>query len=177
MHTRDLTRAGLGLALLICLAFVPPIAVGFLGVPIVLQNFGVMLLTRLLKPRQATAVIGLLLVLAALGLPFLSGGRGGFAIFAGPTAGFMFGWLLTPAMVWLFQRLSPAKNWWQRLWPLLIGGVLLPEIIGGAWLSLVTPLTLMPALLSVVVYLPGDAIKAVLASSIADQLQRTSRFK
>ena len=43
MHTKTLTRMGLLLAVLIGLAFAPPITVGFLGVPIVLQNMGVML--------------------------------------------------------------------------------------------------------------------------------------
>ena len=38
----------------------------------------------------------MLLALAALGLPVLTGGRGGIAVFMGPTAGFMYGWLLTP---------------------------------------------------------------------------------
>ncbi|HAJ55669.1 MAG TPA: BioY family transporter, partial [Lactobacillus sp.] len=49
-----------------------PITVGFLGVPIVLQNMGVMLVAMLLPKRSATVTIGMLLALAALGLPVLT---------------------------------------------------------------------------------------------------------
>ena len=55
MHTKTLTRMGLLLAVLIGLAFAPPITVGFLGVPIVLQNMGVMLVAVAMEGLVATA--------------------------------------------------------------------------------------------------------------------------
>ncbi|WP_283111327.1 biotin transporter BioY [Micrococcus luteus] len=37
----------------------------------------------------------------ALGLPLLSGGRGGLGVFAGPTAGFILGWIPSALIVGL----------------------------------------------------------------------------
>ena len=47
-----------------------------------------------MRSRKKTGAISLVLfiVLVALGLPLLSGGRGGFAVFAGPSVGYIISW-------------------------------------------------------------------------------------
>ncbi|WP_179394437.1 biotin transporter BioY [Lacticaseibacillus absianus] len=176
--THTLTRMALMLALLILLAAMPPLTVGFLPVPVVLQNFAVMLTALVLPARPATVVVGLLLGLAAIGLPVLSGGRGGAALFVGPTAGFMLGWLLTPvAMAGVRIALKRWARGWQQALGLVLGAVLLPNLIGALWLSASTGLTLPASLLGVVVYLPGDALKAILAATVALPVRETARMR
>ena len=175
MKTHELTRMSLFLALLIVLAFFPPLMVGVLGVPIVLQNFGVFLVTLSLSPKHATLTIGLLLLLAALGLPFLSGGRGGLAPFIGPTAGFMYGWLITPFAVSLFNKLG--HGFWVQLLALSVGGGVLTELIGAAWLAATTGVSLVAAVMSVLIYIPGDLIKVVLATVVAQTALQLTRQK
>ena len=157
MQTKTLTRMGLLLAVLIGLAFAPPITVGFLGVPIVLQNMGVMLVAMLLPTRPATITIGMLLALAALGLPVLTGGRGGIAIFLGPTAGF------------ITHYLNP-DFWLTKVLGMTFGGVLLTEFLGAAWLAATTSLGFFPALASVLIYIPGDLLKMALSVLVVQQL-------
>ncbi|NLT81457.1 MAG: BioY family transporter [Lactobacillus paracasei subsp. paracasei] len=170
MQTKTLTRMGLLLAVLIGLAFAPPITVGFLGVPIVLQNMGVMLVAMLLPTRPATITIGMLLALAALGLPVLTGGRGGIAIFLGPTAGFMYGWLLTPIAYAALTHYLKPDFWLTKVLGMTFGGVLLTEFLGAAWLAATTSLGFVPALASVLIYIPGDLLKMALSVLVVQQL-------
>ncbi|QVI34070.1 BioY family transporter [Lacticaseibacillus chiayiensis] len=170
MQTKTLTRMGLLLAVLIGLAFAPPITIGFLGVPIVLQNMGVMLVALLLPTRPATITIGLLLALAALGLPVLTGGRGGIAVFMGPTAGFMYGWLLTPLAYAGITHYLKQDSWVTKALGMTLGGVLLTELLGAAWLAATTNMTFVSALLSVLIYIPGDLLKMALSVLVVQQL-------
>ena len=55
-----------------------------LGVPITLQTLGVMLAGCMLGPKKALQALLLFLAAVALGLPLLSGGRGGLGL-AGST--------------------------------------------------------------------------------------------
>ena len=170
MHTKTLTRMGLLLAVLIGLAFAPPITVGFLGVPIVLQNMGVMLVAMLLPTRPATITIGMLLALAALGLPVLTGGRGGIAVFMGPTAGFMYGWLLTPLAYVGITHFLKRDFWLTKAIGMTFGGVLLTELLGALWLTVTTSIGFVPAILSVLIYIPGDLLKMALTVLVVQQL-------
>ena len=52
-----------------------------------------MLAGAVLGARRGALSVALLLVLVAIGLPLLAGGRGGFSVFTGPTAGFLIGWV------------------------------------------------------------------------------------
>ncbi|WP_125703853.1 biotin transporter BioY [Lacticaseibacillus daqingensis] len=174
-RTSILTRMALMLALLLLLAAMPPLTVGFLPVPIVLQNFAVMLVTLVLPVRPATATIGLLLGLAAVGLPVLSGGRGGAALFLGPTAGFMFGWLLTPlAVAGVRAGLARGPRWLSLSVAMGLGAVLLPNVLGALWLAVSTQVPLAASALGVLVYLPGDALKAALAVAVAMPVVRAT---
>ena len=61
-------------------------------VPVVLTNFFIFLTGLFLGPWWGLASVGLYLAMGALGLPVFSSG-GGIALFAGPTGGFLVGYL------------------------------------------------------------------------------------
>ncbi len=67
----------------------------FSPVPIVLQNFFILLMALVLGPRMGTASVALYLLIGALGLPVFAGGKGGFAHFYGPTGGYLVSFLLS----------------------------------------------------------------------------------
>lgn len=62
-------------------------------VPIVLQNAFVVLTGLVLAPAWAALTVGVYLLLGAIGLPVFAGATGGLAHFAGPTGGFLVGYL------------------------------------------------------------------------------------
>ena len=80
-------------------ALIAAIPVGGLGVPITLQTLAVMLTGLALGPGRAFAAVGLYLLLGFAGLPIFSGGRSGLGVLAGPSAGYIFGFLLAATAV------------------------------------------------------------------------------
>ncbi|MXQ14879.1 biotin transporter BioY, partial [Microvirga makkahensis] len=94
MTTRSLVRIALFAAIIAALGLLPKFDLPFAGgVPITAQTLGVMLAGVLLGPRQGAAAVLLVIFVVALGAPILAGGRGGLGVFAGPTVGFLLGWL------------------------------------------------------------------------------------
>src|SRR5574344_2227740 len=64
------------------------------GVPIVLQDMLAMLSGMMLGPVYGTAAVLVFLILGCIGLPVFSGKAGLHVLIAGPTGGFLFGYLL-----------------------------------------------------------------------------------
>jgi biotin transport system substrate-specific component len=87
---------------LICVGAFIVIPVG--PVPIVIQNMIVILAGLLLGPAKGTASVALFLFIGAIGFPVFSGGRGGIAHFAGPTGGYLVGYLATVFVAGIINR-------------------------------------------------------------------------
>ncbi|RRK11257.1 biotin transporter BioY [Lactiplantibacillus garii] len=177
---KHLTQTAMVTALLIILGFFPGIPVGFIPVPIILQNMGIFLAAELLGRKYGTVAVGLFLALAALGLPVLSGGRGGLAVFVGPTGGYLVAWLLAPVLMGtLFQRTHAlmAKNWWRELLIVWIAGIGFIDVVGAVWLAIQSNMGLAPALLSNLAFIPGDLIKATFAVMIARRVRNVIDFE
>ena len=169
---RTVTWPAVMVALLIVLGLFPGIPLAVMPVPIVLQNFAVMLVGELLGPKQGTLAVGGFLLLAALGLPVLSGGSGGVGAFLGPSGGALFAWALTPLAVggllkvdWLCQRA------WREWLVLVVVGVLGINLAEVAWLTFGYHFAFTKALLAESLFLPGDLIKATLSVTVARRLR------
>jgi len=91
MTTRDLVLISLFSAIIIALGLLPPITLGIIPVPITAQSLGVMLAGVVLGAKRGTLAVLLTILIAAIGLPVLSGGRGGLSIFTTPTTGYLIG--------------------------------------------------------------------------------------
>src|SRR5699024_7681850 len=89
---RDLAQVAVFAALIIVLGFPGQFTVGSAGVPITLQTLGVMLAGAILGWRKGVASV-LVVIVLSLGLPILAGWRTGLSSLAGPTAGFLIGWI------------------------------------------------------------------------------------
>ncbi|MCF7929285.1 MAG: biotin transporter BioY [Spirochaetales bacterium] len=144
-------------------------------VPIVLQNFFVLLTGLLLRPRWAVVSMGAYLALGAAGLPVFSGGGGGIGHLLGPTGGYLMSYLPAAVVVSLLSRsldrLSRRKEAGKRLLPALTAALIGVGIIyaGGApWLKMQLGLDWSKALaIGVLPFLPADIIKAAAAAGIA----------
>ena len=89
---RNISLIALFAALIAVLGLVPKLTL-MSGIPITAQSLGVMLCGTVLGARRGMLAVLLFLLLVALGLPLLAGGRGGLGVFAGPTVGFLIGWV------------------------------------------------------------------------------------
>ncbi|WNG41122.1 biotin transporter BioY [Archangium minus] len=173
MKTRDLVHVALFAAIIAVLGLLPPLTLPFFPVPISAQTLGVMLAGSSLGARKAGLSMLLFHVLVAAGLPLLAGGRGGLAVYAGPTGGFFVGFVPGAFLVgWLTERA------WTRLSvPLafainLLGGACVLYALGIPWLAVAAKLPLAKAALGTLVFIPGDCVKAAIAASTAVTLKR-----
>lgn len=178
MPTRDLTLIALFAAIIVALGLIPPIPLGVIPVPITLQSLGVMLAGLVLGPTRGAFAVLLVIALVALGLPVLSGGRGGLGVFAGPTVGFLLGWLPGAYLTgWLSQRMmggpdETTRNLAAGAIAAIGGGIIVDYGCGIAWLATGVGLGYAKALSGSMAFIPGDILKAVTAGLIVAQVRR-----
>lgn len=167
MKTRYLTLSAIVLAALIVIAYIPIIPLPL--VPITIQNLGIMLAGALLGGRKGFITVALLLLLAMLGLPVLTGGSGGFARFFGATAGYLWAYPVGAGLIgFSVAKLKQLNrlNFLSVLVIILVFGVLFIDGMGAIGLTLVTKMPLSKSLFLQLTYMPGDVIKAIVASTI-----------
>lgn len=154
-------------AIIAILGLVPAIPLFGGAVPITAQTLGVMLAGAVLGPWRGAASVGLFLVLVAVGLPLLAGGRGGIGVFFGPSAGFMLGWIAGAAVIGLIIHAGATKPTWLRtIVGLVVGGIFVIYLFGIPVQSFVVGTTLLETTLQSTVFLVGDSIKVAIAAFV-----------
>lgn len=135
----------------------------FSPVPVSGQTFAVLLVGMALGSRRGSLSLVLYLLEGAMGLPFFAGGRGGAAVIAGPTGGYLLGFV---AAAWVVGRLAERGMDRQMLKTLaaFLAGTLVIYLFGVLWLAyyLGFPQAIQAGLLP---FLIGDLIKALLAAA------------
>lgn len=171
MTARDSVLIATFAALTAGLGLMPPIPVPLIPVPVTAQTLGVMLTGCLLGPRRGALAMLVLLTLIALGLPLLAGGRGGLGVFVGPSAGYLVGWVAGAYVIGLLAAKSGGT-----VGPLfvvnVVGGIGVVYALGIPVLAFISDLALGDAALASAAFLPGDLIKAGLASVVAASVRR-----
>jgi biotin transport system substrate-specific component len=153
-------------AIIILLGLFPPISLGFIPVPLVLQNLGILLAGLLLGKKDGMIAVISFFILVALGLPFLAGGRGGIAVFYSVSAGFLLGYLVSAFIIGLLiEKLHFKQKITSALVATLVG-VLVIDVIGGIYMGLYLNHSPISGLVSSAVFLPGDILKAIVASVV-----------
>ena len=173
MDTRTLVRIALIAALIAALGFVPPIYMPLAaGVPITAQSLGVMLAGLLLGARAGAAAVALFVFVVLLGAPLLAGGRGGLGILAGPTAGFLIGYIAGAYVAGLLAERLKLPAFASALVASVVGGILVVYLFGIPVLAAAAGIGLSKAVIGAAVFLPGDLIKAVGASVLVTTVLR-----
>ena len=173
MTTKDTVFIALFAALTAALSIVPPVNVPVINVPITAQTFGVMLAGGVLGARRGALSMILFLALVAVGLPFLSGGRGGAGVFMGASGGFLFGWVVAAFVIgYMVEKSWEKLNFVTAMTSSVVGGIVVLYAIGIPWIAVVAGISIDKAALSAIAYIPGDLVKAGLASIIMVQVKR-----
>ena len=165
-------------AALICLGCVISIRLPG-GVPITVQNLFAMLAALVLGGLQGAGAVGLFLVLGILGLPVFSGATGGWAIFVGPTGGFLWGYFLAAVVAGLIagtpfveEKKFKLKNWLKLALASLVGFALI-YAPGIPWFIHVmagkgNPVNFTKALeYTLIPFIPGDLLKFLVSVPLA----------
>lgn len=132
-------------------------------VPATMQTFAVLAIGAAYGWRLGASTVAVYLAYGAVGIPVFGGTTAGPAYFAGPTAGYLVGFVVAAALVgWL------AERGWDRRWSTtasaMVLGNLVIYILGVAWLSTVTGSVASAVTVGVVPFLVGDGVKVALAA-------------
>lgn len=172
LDATDIARVAVFAAVVAVLGLPGGFAV-FGSVPITAQTLGVMLAGAILGPWLGALSMTVFLALVAVGLPLLAGGRGGIGVFAGPSAGFALGWIAGALVIGLIVHAGHRRPvWWRTFAGIVVGGIVVIYAIGIPVQAAITRLPLGAAALQSAVFLPGDLVKAVLATAITMTLVR-----
>lgn len=148
----------------------------FSPVPIVLQNLFIVLAGLTLGPVRGAGAAALYLLAGALGAPVFAGAAGGIAHFAGPTGGFLAGYFLAALTAGLIAG-SPKPGAALPSFRIILAAVpaflvvYIPGVIRlksftGSWTGALAA-GLLP-------FLPGDAVKAIIAAAVTPRLRRAA---
>ncbi len=167
MVIRDSVYIALFAAIIVGLGAFPPITIPAVGVPITAQSLGVMLAGGILGAKRGALALVLFLVLVAIGLPLLSGGRGGFAVFASASGGFLISWIVGAYMTGLLVEKFWAKLSFEKaLFATVIGGIVVVYSIGVPWVAVVAKISFTKAFVGSIAFVPGDIVKALIAAAV-----------
>lgn len=154
-----------GGSLLIALCAQIQIPLPFTPVPITGQTFAVLLLPVMLGGWRGPAAVALYVAEGLLGLPFFAGGSAGVAVLAGPTGGYLVGFVLAAVVIALLTGSGGNR---VRIALAMVAGNLAIYLCGVPWLAGFVDGGLVAALaLGMTPFLIGDAIKLLAALMVA----------
>jgi len=133
-------------------------------VPITLQTLFVLLSGAILGRHFGSLSQMMYVGLGALGLPIFAGSLAGFGIIAGPTGGYLIGFLVAPVVVgFLIDRRHQV--WWNAV--VFFSGSLIILSLGVLHLTVFYTHDLLTSLqVGYFPFIPGDILKIVAAVSI-----------
>lgn len=140
-------------------------------VPINLALFAVHLCGALLGAKWGALSISAYVLLGLVGAPVYAGFASGPAALFGKTGGYILGYILSAFLVGLLSRRIGFT--FKGLCLSMLVGVVACYAFGTVWFMAVTGLNLMTSLAYCVIpFLPGDAVKIVLAALLALRLKK-----
>jgi biotin transport system substrate-specific component len=148
------------------------LSVPFYPVPLTMQTLAVLLVGGLLGPTLGVSAVAGYLAVGMAGAPVFHNGLGGLAVFAGPTGGYLVGFLpavflMGLAALWARTTTGGRTAPLREMVVLAVGAVLASTavyICGVPWLALFTHSSLgHAAAIGARPFLLGDLLKAAVA--------------
>lgn len=169
--TRSLVLAALFAALT---AICSQIQIPLPYIPINLALFAVHLCGALLGPKWGALSMAAYALLGAVGVPVFAGFGSGPAALFGKTGGYILGYILCALVVGLMTRKFGFHL--RSLCLSMVVGVAVCYFFGTVWFMALTGMNLATSLsYCVLPFLPGDAVKILLAAVLSLRLQKPMR--
>ena len=165
----------LGMACLVGLLAQARIPLAWTPIPITGQTFGVLLAAVLLGQWWSGISMAMYVGLGVAGIPWFNGGTGGLSAIAGPTGGYLLGFVLAAFFLgYVVDRYAKTRSFLNLLLLMLFADFVLVFGPGLLQLHLWSNLAgkgaiAFPALLAMglIPFIPGEVIKLVAAASAA----------
>lgn len=135
------------------------------GVPLSLQNFGILLTIILLGKKDSTIAVIIYLLLGLIGLPVFSNFRSGIQVFLSPTGGYLIGY---PFMSYLIgYGIEHNRKSFFFI------GYLIDYLFGLLFFCHLTASSITTGLfMCIIPFFPTDIIKTILAYTIGIQIKK-----
>lgn len=151
----------LGASIIISLCAPLSFPLPFTPIPIAIAAQVVLLLSVLLGSQRATLAVAAYLIQGAMGLPVFAGGGSGILRFAGPTGGYLLGYLLAAFVTGLICEKMKRRTE-GKVFAAMAAGNLIIFICGMAHLSHFVPIGSL-LLLGFFPFIGGEIVKLILA--------------
>lgn len=156
----------------------------FSPVPVTGQTFAVLAAGVLLGRKWGGLSMTAYVVLGAAGIPWFNGAGAGLSFIAGPTGGYLIGFILAAALIGFVTDMSPAaRGFWPMLFIMLAVNFVVIYGLGLLWLGVYLSAikgasVTLPALLGMgaAPFIVGDVAKAVLAALMAKTVTPKEEF-
>ena len=146
------------------------------AVPFTLQTFGVFIAVGVLGGKRGSLSVLVFILLGAIGIPVFANFSGGIGVLAGPTGGYIIGFLFSALLMWAMEKLPGKKSVMQIV--SMIAGLIVCYTFGTVWFVIVYgrmngPIGFTAALASCVVpFIIPDIIKIALAYVLSRKLRK-----
>ena len=146
------------------------------AVPFTLQTFGVFIAAGVLGGKRGTLSVLVFILLGAVGIPVFANFSGGIGVLAGPTGGYIIGFLFSALVMWAMEKLPGKKSIMQIV--SMVVGLVVCYAFGTAWFMVVYgkangPVGLVTALgWCVFPFIIPDLIKIALANVLSRKLRK-----
>lgn len=146
------------------------------AVPFTLQTFGVFIAVGVLGGKRGSLSVLVFILLGAIGIPVFANFSGGIGVLAGPTGGYIIGFLFSALLMWAMEKLPGKKSVMQIV--SMIVGLIVCYAFGTVWFVIVYgrmngPIGFTAALVSCVVpFIIPDIIKIALAYVLSRKLKK-----
>lgn len=173
MQTKDFVYIAMATAGIVAFGLLQTAIVPLIDAPMTFQSIGPMLAGAALGSKRGGLAVLLFLVLVALDVPVLAGGRGGLEIFYGEQGGFLLGFFPAAVVVGALVECPNATRTFAPVFvSCLIGGMFIVYAIGIPWMVMVSNANWQQAFQITATYVPGDIIKVILAAGLAMVIHR-----
>ncbi len=152
-----------------------PLSVPVGPVPISLTNLVIYISMYVLGWKKGTLTYIVYLLLGLVGLPVFSGFEGGVGKLAGPTGGYLVGFIFMAIICGLTVEIFDKNKWLHRILNLvaMIVGTAVAYALGTVWFCLSTGTGVAAALvLCVFPFIIGDLVKMVIALCVGPTLRK-----
>lgn len=179
--TAGMALAGLFAALTAVCSWIS-IPLGFTPVPMNLATLAVFLAGGLLGKKHGAISLTVYALVGAVGAPVFAGFRGGFSVLAGPTGGYIIGYIAAAFVVGLIVADGSGNGDGAgsgkaaaviRRAAAMVAGLAACYALGTAWFMISTGTGFGAAMVACVIpFLPGEIIKITAATLLVGKLRR-----
>jgi len=143
----------------------------FTLVPVTFANLVIFLSLLLLGMKAGTFSVVVYLLIGLVGLPVFSGFTGGISMLAGPTGGYLIGYIFMALICGIF--VDKFKNSRAMFCLGMILGMFALYLLGTLWLAFQANLSFNAALFAgVIPFIPGDIAKIIIVLILGPILQK-----